>query len=323
MRGLSASAHPFVKSIAASEHGLRYVFLGLILVAMFIFFHFQSPYFLHAGNLLNIANQLAETGFIAIAMTVIILSGAMDLSVGSIVGLSAAIMGLAYQAGMNIWLSACLALVVGACCGSMNGYLIAKFKMQAIIVTIGTMVMLRGLIYVCTGGRPLSGFPESFYFLGQGDLWGLPVNAVILIALFIVFYMLLTKSPFGRYIYALGNNEEGVKYSGVQVVRVRFISFVISGVLSALAGIFLVSRLASAEATSGQGFELEAITAVLLGGTSIFGGRGSLPGTFLGLLIIVVLRNGLNMMGVSTLFQTVILGIFILLATALNKQQSS
>ncbi|GMX66770.1 ribose ABC transporter permease [Paenibacillus elgii] len=297
------------------------VVLLLLLVAVLVFFSFQSPYFLSVDNFMNVLNQMTEIGLIAIPMTLVIISGAMDLSVGSILGLSALVMGMAYQSGMNIWFSIVVALLVGVLSGAVNGYLIARHRMQAIVVTIGMLVMLRGLIYVLNEGRPVSGYPDAFYFLGQGYVLGLPFNALFLIVMFALFMVIIKRTRFGRYVYGLGNSEEAVRYSGVPVVRLRFLLFVLSGFFSALAGVFMVSRLASAEAMSGTNIELDVITAILIGGTHIFGGRGSLGGTFLGLLLIVFLRNGLNLMGVSVLYQAVILGILVLIAVGKQKER--
>lgn len=307
--------------LASAYKPNKSVVLLLLLVAVLVFFSFQSPYFLSVDNFMNVLNQMTEIGLIAIPMTLVIISGAMDLSVGSILGLSALVMGMAYQSGMNIWFSIVVALLVGVLSGAVNGYLIARHRMQAIVVTIGMLVMLRGLIYVLNEGRPVSGYPDAFYFLGQGYVLGLPFNALFLIVMFALFMVIMKRTRFGRYVYGLGNSEEAVRYSGVPVVRLRFLLFVLSGLFSALAGVFMVSRLASAEAMSGTNIELDVITAILIGGTHIFGGRGSLGGTFLGLLLIVFLRNGLNLMGVSVLYQAVILGILVLIAVGKQKER--
>lgn len=291
----------------------------LLLVLIIVFFSLMSPYFLSFTNFMNVLNQMVEIGLIAIPMTMIIISGAMDLSVGSILAFSAVCMGLAYQGGMNIWLSVVLGLAAGVLCGSVNGYLIARHRMQAIVVTIGMLVMLRGLVYVLNEGRPISGYPDAFYFLGQQSVFGIPFNALFLAAMFLIANFVIKRTRFGTYVYGIGNNEEAVRYSGISVVRIRFILFMLSGLFSALAGVFLVSRLASAEATSGTNIELDVITATLIGGTHIFGGRGSLAGTFVGLLIIVFLRNGLNLMGISVLYQAVILGVLLLFAVGKQK----
>ena len=305
--------HASVSSMGALRGGL----LAATVLLLVVFFGTQSPYFLTVGNALNIANQLPEIGLLVVGLTFVILTGAMDLSVGSMAALAAASV-LLYHAGLNIWLAVLAAGLVGAACGAFNGLLVAYFRMQAVVVTVGTLVFYRGLVYVVTGGRPQSGLPEEFYFLGQGSILGLPVNFLILVVVTIGAYLVLTRTLYGRRIYAIGNNEEALRYSGGPVVGTRFMAFLACGVLSALSGVLLASRLASAQATTGQGFELEAITAVLMGGVHIFGGRGSVIGAFLGLIIIVVLRNGLNMMGVSTVIQTLILGVLILVAASVG-----
>lgn len=294
--------------------GLRAVLLAGTLALLIIFFAWQSPFFLTAPNIRNIASELPEIGLLVVGMTFVIIAGAMDLSVGSVVGLSAAALASISHAGVNIWVCAVSALIVGAACGALNGLFVARFRMQAVVVTVGTLVFFRGAIFVLTGGRPQSGLPEEFYFLGQGTAFGVPFNFLILLAVIILAHLVLTRTVYGRRIFALGNNEEALKYSGAPVVGTRFTAFVVSGVLAATAGVLLTSRLASTQANTGQGFELEAITAVLMGGVHIFGGRGNIIGAIFGLVIIVVLRNGLNVMGVSSVIETLILGILILVA---------
>jgi len=291
----------------------------ILLCFIIVLFSLLSPYFLSVTNFMNVFNQMVEIGLIAIPMTMIIISGAMDLSVGSVLAISAVCMGVAFEHGVNIWVSALIALLVGLLCGAVNGYLIARHRMQAIVVTIGMLVMLRGLVYVVNEGRPISGYPDAFYFMGQQYIAGIPFNAIFLAIMFLLAHFVMKKTRFSTYVYGIGNNEEVVHYSGISVVRTRFILFLLSGLFSALAGVFLVSRLASAEATSGTNIELDVLTATLIGGTHIFGGRGSLAGTFVGLLIIVFLRNGLNLLGVSVLYQAVILGVLLLLAVGNKK----
>lgn len=293
-----------------------------MLILLIIFLNIQSPYFLTSGNITNILGQVTEIGIIAIPMTYVIISGNMDLSAGSIMGLAAVSLGMFHVVmGVNIWISVLLALLVGAVCGAINGYLIAKYRIEAIVVTIGTMVMLRGVVQVLTEGRPVSGYPEAFTYLGQGRILGIPVSFIIFIFLFLVAYYIMKQTRIGKYIYALGNNEEAVHYSGISVFKVRLITLITSGVFSALAGILLVSRLTSVESTTGEGIELSVITAVLIGGTHIFGGRGSLIGTIIGVMIIGTLTNGLNLIGVSSLLQMVVLGILILIAVGVQKTE--
>ena len=297
---------------------IRVIALTATIVVMLLLFNYQSPYFLTIDNIANIASQLPEVGLISLSLTFIIISGGMDLSAGSIVGLAGAALGLSYLAGLNIWLSVVVAIVVGTACGWLNGFLIARLRMQAIVVTVGTMVLLRGVIYVLTNGRSLSGFPDEFYFLGQGTIFSIPFSFLVFAVLFIGAHLILTRTVFGRWVFAIGNNEETLRYSGAPVVQIRWLLFTVSGSLAGLSGVFLASRLASTQATGGEGFALQAITAALLGGANIFGGSGSVMGTFLGLIIIVVLGNGLDMMNVSTIVQSMIVGIFILVAAWLG-----
>lgn len=306
--------------------GARFKFNNIVgvfalLVVLILFFHYQSEYFLTSSNLVNISNQIVIMGLIAIPMTFIIISGAMDLSIGSILGLAAVTMAYVYHQSGNIVFGILAALAVGLICGSFNGLLIAKYRMQALMVTIGTLVLYRGLVQVITKGRPISGFPDSFYYLSKGLLWGIPVSVILLVVLYVLAWMFLTKTRFGRYGFALGNNEEVVRYSGINVVKIRFYSFVICGLFSSVAGLYYASYFASADANAGRDIELDVITAVLIGGTNIFGGKGSLIGTVFGILIIGVLRNGLNLMGLSVLYQMVLLGVLILIVV--GKQKNS
>src|SRR5690625_4453983 len=192
------------------------VILLIFIIGLIIFFTTQSPYFFTKLNIFNILMQISILGFLAIPLTYIIISGAMDLSVGSILAISAVTIGYLHQLGINIWLSAVLGIIVAVIAGSFNGLLIAKYKMQAIVVTIATLVMYRGLVYVITQGNPISGYPKSFYFLGQGTLFGLPFNVIILILFYVLAYIVIKKTRIGRYIFALGNNEETVRYSGIK-----------------------------------------------------------------------------------------------------------
>ena len=290
--------------------------LLMLITGLWIFFSFQSEFFLTQMNITNIFTRVAIIGIIAVPMTFVIISKAMDLSVGSILGLTAVTLGFLHQSGWNIWIAVLAALVVSALCGALNGVLVAKYQMQAIVVTIGTLVMLRGIVYIITQGSPISGYPESFYFLGQGKIGVLPVNVLFMFMVFAIGYYIIKKTRFGRYTYALGNNEETVWFSGINVVRTRFIIFLVNGVFAGIAGVFYVSQYGSAQSDAGSGIELDVITAVLIGGTHIFGGRGSLIGTLLGVILIGTLRNGLNLIGVSSLYQTVILGILILIAVS-------
>lgn len=295
-----------------------------ILILLILFFSFQSPYFLNFSNLFNVLRQITEIAIVALPLTLIVVCGAMDLSVGSIVGLSAITLGICFQRGVPIIGGVIAAVAVGVICGLLNGFFVAYLKMMPIMVTIGTMSLFRGIVYGITNARPISGFPESFFVLGQGDILGVPINVLITVILYAIGIFILNKTIIGRYLYSMGNNEDTVLYSGINIRKIRMILYGIEGLLCALAGICYVSRLGSAETTLGTNMELEVLTAVLLGGTNIFGGKGKLSGTILGVLIIGVLRNGLNLLGVSALYQMVAIGVLILLAVSrqVEKQQN-
>ena len=292
-----------------------------IIIVMGVTFSVASPWFATAGNISNIASQISEIGLIAIAMSFSIISGNVDLSVGSILGLSAIATGLLMQAGVPIWLAILAALVLGCLLGAINGYLVGYLNMQGIVVSIGTMVGIRGLCFVVTNGIPVSGFPDAFYVLGNGKFLGIPLSFLLMLVLFALAYLVLKRSKIGLYDYAIGNNQEATEYSGINIKRFKFGLMAFNGMMSALAAVFLLSRLGSAEATLGQGYDLDIITAVLIGGISIFGGNGSVLGTFLGLIIIGILRNGLNILGVSVIYQSVILGVLIILTVANFKKE--
>lgn len=297
----------------------RYALLAGILAAEFILFGFLAPYFLTVGNFLNILRQISEIGMISIPLTFLLLSGHMDLSVGSIVGVCGIVCGMLLRTGQPIALAVLAGIAAGAAVGFVNGVIVGKLKIQAVVVTIGTQVMFRGLCYIMTSGRAVSGYPLSFFVLGSGDILGLPISVLVLAVCYIGAWFILERTYFGRYILAIGNNQNTTRYSGVRVDRVKILLFTFCGVMTAMASVFLISRLSSAEATLGSGYELDIITAALIGGIDINGGSGKLQGTFLGILIIGVLRNGLNLMGLSVIYQSIILGVLLLAAVAKRK----
>ena len=246
----------------------------------------------------------------------------MDLSVGSIVGVCGIVCGMLLRAGQPIVLSILASIAAGAAVGFVNGVIVGKLKIQAVVVTIGTQVMFRGLCYIMTSGRAVSGYPLSFFVLGTGDILGLPISVLVLAACYLGAWFVLERTYLGRYILAIGNNQNTTRYSGIRVDRVKMLLFVFCGVMTAIASVFLISRLSSAEATLGSGYELDIITAALIGGIDINGGSGKLQVTFLGILIIGILRNGLNLMGLSVIYQSIILGVLLLVAVAKRKSRT-
>lgn len=297
--------------------------LGLILILFVI--SILSPNFMDADNLLNILRQVSVNALIAFGMTFVILTGGIDLSVGSILALASALTAGMLTAGMDPIVAVLLGLLAGAVMGAFNGLLITKGKIAPFIATLATMTIFRGLTLVYTEGRPITGLSESFSFqmLGKGYFLGVPFPVITMAAAYIILYLLLTKTTFGRGTYAVGGNEEASRLSGLRVDRIKMGVYSIAGMLSALAGITLTSRLNSAQPTAGTSYELDAIAAVVLGGTSLSGGRGWIFGTLIGALIIGVLNNGLNLLNVSSFYQQVVKGGVILLAVLLDRKKAA
>ncbi|PRP70481.1 ribose ABC transporter permease [Chromobacterium amazonense] len=294
-------------------------FIALVLVAVGL--SVMSPDFLTVNNLLNVMRQVSINALIAFGMTLVILLGGIDLSVGSILALSSVLTATLLRAGVDPMLATLLGILAGAAMGLFNGLVISKGKVAPFIATLASMTILRGLALVFSNGSPITGFDsELFSMLGGGYVAGLvPVPVVWMLILFAGFWFLLKKTVFGRHLYATGGNEEAARLSGVKVDRVKLWVYTTSGAMAAMAGVVLTSRLNSAQPTAGTGYELDAIAAVVLGGTSLSGGRGWIFGTLIGALLIGVLNNGLNLLGVSSFYQQVIKGAVILLAVLLDR----
>jgi len=293
----------------------------LALIAVCIGLALLSPNFLSVSNSFDVMRQVSINAVIAFGMTLTILLGGIDLSVGSILAVSSVLAAMTMKGGHGAGVAAGIALLAGAAMGSLNGVVIAKGKVAPFIATLGTMTLLRGAALVLSNGSPISGFPSQlFAMLGGGYVARLiPVPVVLMLAMFAVFWFVLTRTVFGRHVYATGGNAEAAKLSGVNTDRVQILVYTVSGAMAALAGVILTSRLDSAQPTAGVGYELDAITAVVLGGTSLAGGRGWIFGTLVGALLIGVLNNGLNLMGVSAFYQQVVKGSVILLAVLLDR----
>lgn len=298
------------------------VFYPLIgFVVIFVVMALVNDNFLTANNLSNVARQVSIIAIIAVGMTCAILTGGIDLSVGPVMALSGTLTAGLMIAGFPAELAILAGLLVGALFGAGNGLFVAYAKMPPIIVTLATMGIARGLALIYTGGYPISGLPEGFAFLGRGELFGLQLPILVMLVVYILAYILLNKTPIGRYIYAIGGNEEAARLSGVRVSRYKLLVYTLSGLTAALAGIVLTSRLMSGQPNAGVGFELDAIAAVVLGGTAIAGGRGAIIGTLIGAMMLGVLNNGLNLMGVLPYVQNVIKGGIILLAIYISRSR--
>ena len=296
-----------------------YPFVGLVVVTLVMIL--ASDTFLTASNLSNIARQVSINAIIAVGMTCVILTGGIDLSVGPVMALSGTLTAGLMVAGLPPGLAIGAGLLVGVAFGIGNGLFVAYLHMPPIIVTLATMGIARGFGLMYTDGYPISGLPEWFGFFGRQSLLGIQVPILIMLVTYLMAYVLLQHTRIGRYIYAIGGNEEAVRLSGVRAARFKLLVYGISGLTAAIAGLVLTSRLMSGQPNAGIGFELDAIAAVVLGGASIAGGRGVIVGTLLGAMLLGVLNNGLNMLGVSPYVQSVIKGAIILLAIFISRQR--
>ena len=278
--------------------------------------------FLTANNLLNLLLQVTSNALMAYGMTFVILTGGIDLSVGSILALSSALTAGLLGSGMPVTLAILISLILGCILGMMNGLLISYGKLAPFIVTLATMTIFRGATLVYTNGNPITkGLSDTFLFqfLGQGYIVGIPFPVVIMFIVFIVLYVLLHKTAFGKSVYAIGGNEKAAYISGVKLNKVKIIIYSISGIMASISGLIITSRLSSAQPTAGASYEMDAIAAVVLGGTSLSGGKGRILGTLIGALIIGVLNNGLNIIGVSAFWQQVVKGVVILIAVLIDR----
>ena len=296
--------------------------IGLILFSAIV--AVINPRFLSVANILNVFRQSSINAVIAIGMTFVILTGGIDLSVGSILAFCGAVSAAMLSSGMNPVLSLLVALVLGLFFGIVNGFLVSVMKLQAFIVTLVTMTFLRGATLVFTNGKPITVNDGGALFenIGGGYLFNIPIPIYITLILFVAGHYILTNTRFGRYTYAIGGNEEATKLSGIKVNNIKIWIYGISGILSALAGIITTSRLFSAQPTAGTGYELDAIAAVVLGGTSLAGGVGKITGTVLGAIIIGVLGNALNLLDVSSYYQMMIKAAVILIAVLIDKKSN-
>ncbi|MDF2547839.1 ribose ABC transporter permease [Anaerosolibacter sp.] len=295
------------------------------LLAFSIIISFVSPQFLTFSNILNVFRQTSINSIIAAGMTFVILTGGIDLSVGSVLAFAGAICASLIASGMNAFFAIAIALMVGTLAGAISGIIISRGKVQPFIATLVSMTVLRGATLVFTDGRPITLVSgenaERFSTIGNGYFLGIPVPIYITLIVFVAAYYILRQTRLGRYVYALGGNEEATKLSGISVAKIKVIVYALSGLCAALAGVIITSRLASAQPNAGSGYELDAIAAVVLGGTSLSGGMGSIFGTVTGALIIGVLNNALNILNVSSYYQMIVKGAVILIAVLLDRKK--
>lgn len=274
-----------------------------------------SQYFLTVKNLFNVLRQISTNLLLACGMTMVIILGGIDLSVGSIIALSGVLAaGCVSRYGFPIGAALLAGVLIGVLFGLFNGFVISKTTIPPFIVTLATMNIARGLAGVYTGGSPVRVVSKEWQFVGAGYIGGIPVPVIIMFVVYVISLLILNRTKFGRHVYAVGGNVTAAEFSGIKVTRVKFIVYLYTGIMAGIAGIILASRMYSGQPTAGEGAEMDAIAAVVVGGTSMAGGSGKLGGTLIGALIIGVLNNGLNLMNVNSFWQTVVKGIVILLA---------
>ena len=308
-----------VYKIRLSQYGLLIAFAGICLVLAIV-----TPRFLTIQNLMIIVMQVSINALLAFGVTFVIITGGIDLSIGSMVAVTGVVAALfahpdAYPVGVPVGVG----LLAGLAFGAFNGLVITRSKVPPFIVTLGTMTIGRGLALILSKGRPVSNLSDSFNFIGGGKLLGIPTLILVLIVAFILCSLLLRKTVIGRYIYAVGGNEPAARASGIRVNKVKMVVYTLCGGLAALAGILLTSRITTGQPNAGTGFELDAIAAAIIGGSSTSGGSGTMTGTLIGALLIGVISNGLDLLNVTSYYQQVVMGIIIIGAVVLdgiNKQ---
>jgi ribose/xylose/arabinose/galactoside ABC-type transport system permease subunit len=296
------------------------VLLG-VLVACMVVLAFLSNVFMTAANLLRATRYAAEIGLLAIPMTMIIISRGIDLSIASNMALSAMMMGLAWEHGFAIWLAVGAGILTGTAAGLLNGWVIARVRVPAIIVTLATLAVYRGIATGLSGGRGIVGFPDSFLALAAGSVAGIPFQTVVWLGLTGAGAVLLSRTPVGRYMYGIGHNEVALRFSGVDVDGLLLRLYTASGCVAGITGMIYASRVATAKSNAATGYELAVITAVVLGGTSLMGGEGTLLGTVLGVLIITILQNGLTLARVPSAVQDVLIGAVLVLAVLTYRER--
>ena len=290
----------------------------LTLIAMIIFFSVVTKSFLSAKNFANIARQISITGICSVGMTMVILTGGIDLSIGSVIGFTSAVAALMMSNGQPIILASVVSLALGVIIGVINATCINYLQIPAMIATLGTQISLRGAVYLVTGGMPVYGLPESFKVLGQGRIGIIPIYMIIMVIVFIIGYIILNKMVFGRKIYGIGGNAETARLSGVNVKKEIYKIYMLVGFFGSLAGLILMSRVNSGQPSAGDGYEMDIITAVVLGGVSVSGGEGKITKVIIGVIFMGVLANGMMMMNINEYWQRVVKGLVLLAAVAVD-----
>ena len=311
---IKAPRKPFLANFQRWE----WMLVALVVIAVVINSRL-TPYFLNAQNLSRTSADFMELGLMMLPMVFIIITGNIDLSVASNLGMCASLMAVLWNLHINIWIAAAAGLALGTLGGALNGFLIARVKLPALVATLGTYAFFRGIAYVLLGDQAGRGYPPAFTYLGQGMIPGtlIPFSVGLFVVLAVTFGLVLHRTTFGRYIYAIGNNENASIFAGVPVARIKMIIFTVSGFMSALAGLVLASRFGSTRPDIGTGLELSVITAAVLGGVDINGGSGTMTGAVLSLLLIGLVRFGMGLKNVQDQVQTIAIGSLLILSILL------
>jgi len=308
------------RQIQVKEFLLKYSF-AIVFVLLVVYLSFATTKFLTLSNIVNVFRQVSNQGIIAVGMTMILIMGQIDLSVGALVAFAAVLNAIFLKWGLSIPLSIVSTLGVTCLWGVLNGYVTARFRLHAFLVTMATMTLIRGMTYTLTGGYPVGGLPQDFFIYGSGQLGFVPYPVIYMLVIFMLGAFVLSSTTFGRSIYALGGNEDAARLSGINVERVKIGVFVVSALVSGISGLVLSSRLMAGSPEIGIGWELDIVAAVIIGGTNIMGGQGKLSGTLLGVLFIGILSNGMILLDITPYMQQVVRGLVILGAVILNSLQ--
>lgn len=290
----------------------------VFLISLIVIFSVSNKYFFTFTNITNVLRQISIVGISTVAMTMVVLTGGIDLSVGSMLALSSIMLAKMLTNGINMYLAIPITLVLGIVMGLFNGFLINKVKISPLITTLGTMTIYRGITYIVTSGLPVYGFPKEFSFIGQGYIANIPVPIFILVGVYIIGFIILYMTKFGVHVYGIGGSEKASLLSGIKVNLVKYKVYALSGFLAALAGVVSLSRINSGVPNTGTGFELDVVTAVVLGGVSVNGGVGKLSGVIIGCLIIGILSNGMILLNIGEYYQMVVKGLVLLIAVGID-----
>ena len=311
---------PLENSVKAQNGFVRYfkenmgTLIGLFVMCLILSFTTDGVFY-SQRNLINVLRQVSSNACLAFGMTFAIITGGIDLSVGSILALSGTLSaGLIVKSGFSVPQAVITAIVIGTCLGLFNGFMIAKTTIPPFIVTLAMMQIARGAAYIYSNGQPIRAMIKEYQIIGTGYIGPIPLPVVYMLVFLVICVILLSKTRFGRHVYAVGGNDKAAIFSGVNVARTKMLVYTMSGFLAAFTGVVLCARMASGQPTAGQAFEMDAIAATVLGGTSMSGGVGKIGSTFIGVLIIGVLNNGLNLLGLNSFWQQIAKGVVILLA---------